>query len=245
MDLIQCQQAINRSRSRGAASLIDQAILPSREQLIAAARDAQRGNERSKTMLIHYMSRMVYKVAERSFHQWHRRLPLSASFDDVFMAGIEGVLHAVRLYDADSGYAFTTYAKPWIQTKVQRCIYQHIGSLRIPEERLTEASKENSPALAVNALSLDHQIDTDSAQFHEAVGRFDNTIEDDLSDNFATRAALEAARSISDRHYTVARMALEGRYDSEIGPVVGCTTQHARNLRVDVIREIERRGILA
>lgn len=55
----------------------------------------------------------------------------SFSYDDIFQAGVAGLIRAIDRYDVDMGTAFTTYAYYWVRQSVLRCITNMRG-VRLP-----------------------------------------------------------------------------------------------------------------
>ena len=68
-------------------------------------------------------------------HKVVHRFPIknsNCSYDDLFQAGIEGLIHGIGKYDVTRGYRLSTYCYRWIQAYVSR-YYQNQGkTIRIP-----------------------------------------------------------------------------------------------------------------
>lgn len=61
-------------------------------------------------------------------------------YDDIFQAGLEGLMSAVNHFDVDYGTTFITYAYYWVRQAMQRCILELRG-FRLPvhlRERLNK-----------------------------------------------------------------------------------------------------------
>lgn len=159
MNSLNASRQIRESMDRGTASIVDEHLKLGREDLIQACRDAQAGCERSKERVFHATSRWAMKIAGDHWNVWHRMLPNAAQYDDVLSSAFEGLVRALETYDPDSGNTFTTYAHPWIMTKVQRCIYQMIGTVRIPEKRILQGIDEYENMMSKHTYQIVHRGD--------------------------------------------------------------------------------------
>jgi RNA polymerase sigma factor (sigma-70 family) len=98
--------------------------------------DIQRNRAIDK--LVRHNLRLIPKIVRRC--TLHKR---SFTFGDVncedlLQAGTIGLRRAAELYDPKRGYAFSTYAMPWIYQSVQSDIYENISTIRVPETTLRE-----------------------------------------------------------------------------------------------------------
>lgn len=208
------------SRAAGAAMILDYSHIPPDPVLMRDALNAQAGDERAKERVINATSRMVYMEARRIWLLWCAVLPNSAQFDDVFQAGIEGVLHALKKYDPHQDTKFSTYAMPWIRTKSQRALYGMLGHARIPENVIRGVLPPDSFLYARNHCSVNPDGDDDL------------NVETRATD-FSTPMASELLSSIAaedPRFAVIARLRLEGFSDPEIGDQLGLSSQRIRDL---------------
>ncbi len=53
-------------------------------------------------------------------------------YDDLFNEGVFGLREAILGFDPDAGYAFSTYAVPWIRQKITRAIANQELAIRLP-----------------------------------------------------------------------------------------------------------------
>lgn len=163
---------VRESCRSGAARIIDEGIVLEREQLIKLVdRCISTGRQDAWDQLMRAMAGFVFQKAHGYYLGWSPRLPAHASFDDVFLAGLEGVHIAATKFDASRGMAFTTPAGHWVRQRIQRAIYPQVGICRIPEEDLLEGVDRSSPMLAGGARSLDSRARVGGVgmQFHEMV----------------------------------------------------------------------------
>ena len=84
--------------------------------------------------------RLVVKMA-KMFYARNRRMP----FMDMVEAGNIGLMKAVKKYDINTGFRFSTYATYWIQTEMNREVQNNSRTIRIPislqEEKLAAYNK--------------------------------------------------------------------------------------------------------
>lgn len=89
------------------------------------ARKAQNGDESARQRMIESNLRLVVKIARRYIN---RGLPLL----DVIEEGNLGLIHAVKKFDPERGFRFSTYATWWIRQTIERAIMNQSGSVRLP-----------------------------------------------------------------------------------------------------------------
>ncbi len=89
------------------------------------ARRAQRGDEAARQRMIESNLRLVVKIARRYLN---RGLP----FLDLIEEGNLGLIHAVKKFDPDRGFRFSTYATWWIRQTIERGIMNQSRTVRLP-----------------------------------------------------------------------------------------------------------------
>jgi RNA polymerase nonessential primary-like sigma factor len=89
------------------------------------ARKALRGDESARQRMIESNLRLVVKIARRYIN---RGLPLL----DLIEEGNLGLIHAVKKFDPERGFRFSTYATWWIRQTIERGIMNQSGSVRLP-----------------------------------------------------------------------------------------------------------------
>ena len=89
------------------------------------ARRAQRGDESARKRMIESNLRLVVKIARRYIN---RGLPLL----DLIEEGNLGLIHAVKKFDPERGFRFSTYATWWIRQNIERAIMNQSGAVRLP-----------------------------------------------------------------------------------------------------------------
>ncbi len=95
------------------------------EQEKTLARRAQRGDEAARKRMIESNLRLVVKIARRYLH---RGLPLL----DLIEEGNLGLIHAVKKFDPERGFRFSTYATWWIRQTIERGIMNQSHTVRLP-----------------------------------------------------------------------------------------------------------------
>lgn len=89
------------------------------------ARRSRRGDESARQCMIKSNLRLVVKIARRYLN---RGLPLL----DLIEEGNLGLIHAVKKFDPERGFRFSTYATWWIRQTIERAIMNQSGAVRLP-----------------------------------------------------------------------------------------------------------------
>lgn len=89
------------------------------------ARRAQGGDESARQRMIESNLRLVVKIARRYIN---RGLPLL----DLIEEGNLGLIHAVKKFDPERGFRFSTYATWWIRQTIERGIMNQSRTVRLP-----------------------------------------------------------------------------------------------------------------
>ncbi len=89
------------------------------------ARRIQKGDERARHRMIESNLRLVVKIARRYIN---RGLPLL----DLIEEGNLGLIHAVKKFDPERGFRFSTYATWWIRQTIERAIMNQSRTVRLP-----------------------------------------------------------------------------------------------------------------
>lgn len=156
-----------RGRSEDAISLylneIGFAPLLTADEEKDCARRLRKGDEAARCRMIECNLRLVVRIARRYLH---RGLPLA----DLIEEGNLGLMHAVRKFDPERGYRFSTYATWWIRQAIERAIMNQSAPVRLPiyvnkeinaclrtEGRL-RATQQRKPTAAEVAAAMDCEI---------------------------------------------------------------------------------------
>ena len=89
------------------------------------ARRIQKGDEAARHRMIESNLRLVVKIARRYVN---RGLPLL----DLIEEGNLGLIHAVKKFDPERGFRFSTYATWWIRQTIERAIMNQSRTIRLP-----------------------------------------------------------------------------------------------------------------
>jgi RNA polymerase nonessential primary-like sigma factor len=131
---------------------------------IKFSRRAQKGDEAARHRMIESNLRLVVKIARRYIN---RGLPLL----DLIEEGNLGLIHAVKKFDPERGFRFSTYATWWIRQTIERAIMNQSRTVRLPihiikdinaVSRATRAirqSQETEPTAAEIAVRMDRDVE--------------------------------------------------------------------------------------
>ena len=89
------------------------------------ARRARSGDEAARQRMIESNLRLVVKISRRYIN---RGLPLL----DLIEEGNLGLIHAVKKFDPERGFRFSTYATWWIRQTIERAIMNQSRTVRLP-----------------------------------------------------------------------------------------------------------------
>jgi RNA polymerase nonessential primary-like sigma factor len=95
------------------------------EEEVYYGRRALRGDESARKRMIESNLRLVVKISRRYMN---RGLPLL----DLIEEGNLGLIHAVKKFDPERGFRFSTYATWWIRQTIERGIMNQTRTIRLP-----------------------------------------------------------------------------------------------------------------
>ena len=128
------------------------------------ARLAQGGDEQARQCMIESNLRLVVNISRRYLN---RGLPLL----DLIEEGNLGLIHAVKKFDPERGFRFSTYATWWIRQTIERAIMNQSRTVRLPihiikgintclrAARHLRQQRENTPTSADIAAYLHRDTD--------------------------------------------------------------------------------------
>ncbi|CAK0748958.1 RNA polymerase, sigma S (sigma 38) factor [Gammaproteobacteria bacterium] len=168
-------------------SRIGDSPLLTAEEEVYYARRAQQGDVQARTHMIESNLRLVVRVAR---HYMNRGLALL----DLIEEGNLGLIHAVKKFDPERGFRFSTYAVWWIRQNIERAIMNQGRTIRLPIHVIKEI---NSCLRASGKLAqhLDHEPTTE-----EVANALDKSIEEVKRIlNLSGATTIDHGREDSDR----------------------------------------------
>ena len=125
------------------------------------ARRALKGDEAARQRMIKSNLRLVVKIARRYLN---RGLPLL----DLIEEGNLGLIHAVKKFDPERGFRFSTYATWWIRQTIERAIMNQSGTVRLPIHIIKDI---NSCLRAARTIRQGQDTEPTAAEIAEHTGR--------------------------------------------------------------------------
>ena len=101
------------------------------EEEVYFSRRARSGDEAARKRMIESNLRLVVKISRRYLN---RGLPLL----DLVEEGNLGLIHAVKKFDPEKGFRFSTYATWWIRQAIERALMNQTRTIRLPIHVLKE-----------------------------------------------------------------------------------------------------------
>ena len=132
---------------------------------VRVARQVVKGSKKARHQMIEANLRLVVKIARQYIS---RGLP----FLDLIEEGNLGLMTAVRKFDPERGFRFSTYATWWIRQTIERAIMNQSRTIRLPIHIVKEMT---TYIRAANELSS--QLDHDPTA-QEIAEKVDKPIED-------------------------------------------------------------------
>jgi RNA polymerase primary sigma factor len=132
-------------RPSNAAQLAPAPAHPTRREQTVLARQARRGNARSRDELILRNLRFVYAIARRY-------VGCGLEVDDLIQEGMAGLIRAVDKFDPERGVAFSTYAIWWIRQSIGRALDNTARLIRIPSNLGPAAAAVRRAAIELDGI---------------------------------------------------------------------------------------------
>ena len=140
------------------------------DEEVAIARRIRQGDESARHCMIESNLRLVVNLARRYID---RGLPLL----DLIEEGNLGLIHAVRKFDPERGFRFSTYATWWIRQTIERAIMNQTRTVRLPIHIIKEI---NTCLRAARALHQSTGVTPTSSEIaaylHREPGEIDRLI---------------------------------------------------------------------
>lgn len=135
-------------------------LLTAKEE-VSIARRIRAGDESARQRMIESNLRLVVKIARRYLN---RGLP----FLDLIEEGNLGLIHAVKKFDPERGFRFSTYATWWIRQRIERAIMNQVRTVRLPIHVIRDI---NRCLRVANRLRQNQQVSPTCADIAAELGR--------------------------------------------------------------------------
>jgi RNA polymerase sigma factor (sigma-70 family) len=106
------------------------------DEMIRLARLARNGDKKARNRMAESNLRLVVSMA-RSYLRKH-----NVEYEVLYQQGAEGLMIAIDKFDPEMGFAFSTYATPWIRAKIEEHLLKD-RTIHIPNKVMKLASKIN------------------------------------------------------------------------------------------------------
>lgn len=101
-------------------------------------------------------------LVRKEAHQWSRRC--DETYDDLMQVGILGLIRAIERFDLLKGYAFSSFAIPYIRGEIQHYLRDRGAAMRIPRRWQSLGQKAHkiirTLQLELHRQPTDHEIAT-------------------------------------------------------------------------------------
>ena len=112
-------------------SKIRQSKLLTREEEIILIQRSKKGDIAAKNKIVECNLRLVVNIAKKYTNR-------GVEFMDLIEEGNLGLIHALEKFEPERGFRYSTYATWWVRQNMQKTLYNHAKTVRIPAYLLKE-----------------------------------------------------------------------------------------------------------
>ncbi|MEO0536486.1 MAG: RNA polymerase sigma factor SigF [Cyanobacteria bacterium P01_A01_bin.123] len=117
----------------------------------------QKYHQLSSSDLRNQLVQMNIGLVRREAHRWVHQS--GESFEDLMQVGSLGLIRAIERFDLSKGYAFSSFAIPYIRGEIQHYLRDKGGAMKIPRRW---QALQNQSTRVIRALQVDlHRQPTD------------------------------------------------------------------------------------
>jgi len=190
-------------------------LLTSAEEKMIARRIRQ-GDESARHRMIESNLRLVVKIARRYIN---RGLPLL----DLIEEGNLGLIHAVKKFDPERGFRFSTYATWWIRQTIERGIMNQARTVRLPIHIVKDI---NSVLRASRFLRDEQETEPTAGEIAQHMQRDIDEVERLLALHHRVTIGSTGSSGVDDERGPLESLA--GKRDAE--PAQCAQKQHVQNI---------------
>ena len=116
--------------------IFNRKVLPREQQRTLLIR-AKSGDIKARNTLVEHNLKLIVSIAKRYSNR-------GLSLSDLISEGSMGLIKAIKNFDLETEYAFSTYATCWIRQFIARAIQEQSSIIRIPVHLNEKLAKYNN-----------------------------------------------------------------------------------------------------
>lgn len=231
-------------------------------KIIQNPESSEVAREKAIEKLVRHNLKLIPGVAKSMVRSSRSFRDQSQSLVDLYQMGAIGLRRAAEKFDPQRGYAFSTYASPWIRQQIQRELYKMMSPIRVPENTIRDYYdyKKNENSEDVKPISQRKRIRLEDAFFAMNCKSLDSASEDDENLNrhelipskvykeHKPRKTFDQIISktfLNDFQKEILRMKYMQNYSAvQIAEELGESTSRVRDNLKQCIRKIRREGLV-
>ena len=157
------------------------------------------------------------------------------TYDDAYQDGVIGVIEAIRTFDLETGFRFSTWCSQWIKAQIYRQMLYQDQTVKRPADYNKMIREEGMPQLSVD--SIDCVINENGDTFAEFVE--DPKLLAEMIDPENLESFWMALEALPDFQHSLILFILDGKTYEWIANELGSTISIVKNQRRKAIEEMK------